>query len=163
MSSKYKLFSLVFGIGLALDLGTKQWARQLLKPRFPDALTVIPRYFELRYSENTGSAFGLFRSLAGGRYLLLAVGVAALCALAYSLIKADPRRARFGAELGLLGSGTLGNVVDRLAFGRVTDFVVWKVGSHEWPTFNVADAALVVGLALLLIEPPLTKPAPQEG
>jgi signal peptidase II len=57
-----------------------------------------------------------------------------------------------GAELGLLAGGALGNIVDRIAFGKVTDFVVWKIGTHEWPTFNIADAALVVGVIGLLFD-----------
>src|SRR4029450_6959941 len=52
----------------------------------------------------------------------------------------------------LLAGGALGNIIDRALYSKVTDFIVWKVGSHEWPTFNVADAALVVGIAGLLID-----------
>ena len=55
-------------------------------------------------------------------------------------------------------SGAVGNIADRVVIGRVTDFVVWKVGTHEWPTFNVADAALVVGVIGLLID---LKPPPK--
>ena len=58
-------------------------------------------------------------------------------------------RALLGAEL--LAGGAVGNIIDRLAFGKVTDFVVWKYGKHEWPAFNIADAALLVGVAIMLI------------
>ena len=152
MATKYKIFTFLFLSALALDQGSKVWARQTLKPKYPDVVTVVSGYFDLRYSENSGSAFGMFRSLPGGRILLLAIGVLALVALTYYLYKAEPHRARFGAEMGLLAGGTLGNVLDRVMYGRVTDFVVWKLGTHEWPTFNVADAALVVGLAALFFD-----------
>jgi signal peptidase II len=163
MSKKYKLFVLFVLLSLALDQGTKIWARHELKPRFPGVITVVPGFFELRYSENTGSAFGLFRGLPGARYVLFLVGVAALVIVAGYLRRADPDKPRIAAELGLLAGGALGNIIDRVAFGRVTDFVVWRVGTHEWPTFNVADAALVVGVLAVLLDmrgPDTARPPP---
>ena len=58
---------------------------------------------------------------------------------------------RVASWLGIIVGGALGNAYDRLAYHHVTDFVVWKVGTHEWDTFNVADAALVAGIAGLLL------------
>jgi signal peptidase II len=72
--------------------------------------------------------------------------------VAVYLRKAAPGQIRLASELGLLGGGALGNIIDRVAFGRVTDFIVWKVGAHEWPTFNVADAALVLGIVGLFFD-----------
>jgi signal peptidase II len=150
--AKYRWFVIVFVLSLGLDQGSKVWARHALRPIYPSVMSVIPGFFELRYSENPGSAFGLFRGLPGARYLLFVVGIAALIIVATYLRKAAPDARRLGAELGLLAGGALGNVIDRLAFGRVTDFIVWRVGSHEWPTFNIADAALVVGVVGLLFD-----------
>ena len=63
-----------------------------------------------------------------------------------------------GAKLGLLAGGAVGNMADRIKFSRVTDFVVWKITTsqriYEWPTFNIADAALVIGVGLILIDRP---------
>jgi signal peptidase II len=115
-------------------------------------VTVIPNFFELRYSENPGSAFGMFRNVPGARYLLFVVGIVALVVVATYLRKAADNAWRIGAELGLLAGGALGNVIDRAMFGRVTDFIVWRVGAHEWPTFNIADAVLVVGVAALFLD-----------
>ena len=61
-------------------------------------------------------------------------------------------RPRIAAELGLLAGGAIGNIIDRVAFGKVSDFIVWKAGRYEWPTFNVADAALVIGVVTLLLD-----------
>ena len=152
MASKYRWFVLAFLLSVALDQGSKVWARQSLKPIYPEVKTVISGYFELRYSENPGSAFGLFRGVPGARYLLFVVGVGALFIVGAYLRRASPDARRLGAELGLLAGGALGNVIDRLTFGRVTDFIVWRVGTHEWPTFNIADAALVVGVIGLLFD-----------
>jgi lipoprotein signal peptidase len=152
MATKYKVFILAFVLSLAVDQATKVWARAELRPKYPEVVTVIPGFWDMRYSENPGSAFGLFRGLPGARYLLFVIGIGALVVVGSYLRKADPGARRLSAELGLLAGGALGNIVDRVAFGRVTDFVVWKVGTHEWPTFNVADAALVVGVVGLLFD-----------
>jgi signal peptidase II len=151
-AAKYRWFAIVFLFALAADQGTKIWARKVLRPIYPTAKVVIDGFFELRYSENPGSAFGLFRGLPGASYLLLAVGIGALAVVGYYLYKASPSAWRLGAELGLLAGGALGNIIDRVTVTRVTDFIVWKVGAHEWPTFNIADAALVIGVIGLLFD-----------
>ena len=150
--AKYRWFVIAFVLALALDQGSKIWARTVLRPIYPAVKTVIPGFFDMRYSENPGSAFGLFRGVPGARYLLFIIGIVALLFVATYLRKAAAQAGRLGAELGLLAGGALGNVIDRIAFGRVTDFVVWRVGAHEWPTFNIADAALVVGVIGLLFD-----------
>jgi len=162
MATKYKAFLIAFVLSLGADQASKVWARASLKPIYPEVMTVISGYFDLRYSENPGSAFGLFRGIPGARYLLFVVGIAALFVVWNYLRKAPDDARRLAAELGLLAGGALGNIVDRIAFGRVTDFVVWKVGIHEWPTFNIADAALVVGVLGLLFDL-RDKPEPEEA
>jgi signal peptidase II len=152
MATKYRWFVIAFVLALALDQGSKLWARHSLRPVYPNVVTIIPGFFDLRYSENPGSAFGLFRGVPGARYLLFVVGVGALIIVANILRKARPEARRLGVELGLLAGGALGNVIDRILFGRVTDFVVWRIGTHEWPTFNIADAALVLGVVGLLFD-----------
>jgi signal peptidase II len=151
-AAKYRWFTIVFALALALDQGSKIWARKVLRPIYPAVKTVIPGLFEVRYSENPGSAFGLFRGIPGARYFLFIVGIAALVFVAAYLRKAAPHAWRLGAELGLLAGGALGNIIDRITVGRVTDFIVWRAGTHEWPTFNIADAALVVGVIGLLFD-----------
>lgn len=151
MKKKYWVFLILFLFSLGADQATKVWARRALKPSH-EVVTVIPNYFDLRYSENEGSAFGLFRGMPGARYLLFAVGVVALVVVVSFLRKAGPEQTRVAGELGLLAGGAVGNIIDRVWFGRVTDFILWKVHTHEWPVFNVADAALVVGVIALLFD-----------
>jgi signal peptidase II len=151
MKKKYWVFAIFFLFALGADQATKIWARASLKPRH-EVITVIPNYFDLRYSENEGSAFGLFRGMPGARYLLFAVGIVALVVVISFLRKAGPDQTRVAGELGLLAGGAVGNIIDRVAFGRVTDFILWKIHSHEWPVFNIADAALVVGVIALLLD-----------
>lgn len=152
MTAKYRWFVIAFVLALGLDQGSKAWARHALRPIYPAVRTVVPGFFELRYSENPGSAFGLFGDIPGARYLLFVVGIGALFIVAAYLRRAAPSAGRLGAELGLLAGGALGNIIDRVAFGRVTDFIVWRIGTHEWPTFNIADAALVVGVIGLVFD-----------
>jgi signal peptidase II len=154
MATKYKLFLVAFVLSLGLDQASKMWARKELRPKYPQVVEVIPNYFELRYSENTGSAFGLFRNLPYARYLLLVVGIGALFIVGSQLKKADDGQRRVALELGLLAGGALGNIIDRVTFNKVTDFIVWRIGHYEWPTFNIADAALVVGVIGLVLDMP---------
>ena len=152
MVAKYRWFVVWFIVALGLDQGSKIWARRVLKPIYPQVKTVISGFFEMRYSENPGSAFGAFRNMPGSRYFLFIVGVGALLYVAVMLKRAAPSAGRLGGELGLLAGGAFGNIIDRIMIGRVTDFIVWRAGSYEWPTFNIADAALVVGVILLFFD-----------
>lgn len=90
-----------------------------------------------------------------GRWLLIAGTLLATGLLAYWLMRA--RSALTGLALGLLIGGALGNVVDRVAYGAVADFVFFHVGGFRWYVFNGADCAIVAGVGLLLLE--LLKPA----
>jgi signal peptidase II len=168
MKKKYTVFGLLLALSLAADQATKIWARISLKPRF-DSITVIPNYFDFRYSENPGSAFGLFRDMPGARYLLFVIGIVALGVVLSFLRRIKPEQLRVAGELGLLAGGALGNIIDRMLYGRVTDFILWHVHSHEWPVFNVADAALVVGVIGLLFDlreekpPAAAEKAPDQG
>ena len=151
MQKKYWVFSLLLSLALLADQITKVWARRALKPT-REVITVVEGFFDFRYSENEGSAFGLFRGLPYARYLLVVVGIVARVVVLSFLRRARGDKLRVAGELGLLAGGAIGNIVDRVAFGRVTDFILWHVHQHEWPVFNIADAALVVGVIGLLID-----------
>ena len=157
---KYVLFGAFLALSLGLDQWTKALAREILKPRGPfNPKVVIDGFFDLRYSENPGVAFGMLQRLPGGRMLLTLGAVAAFGLVIVYLRKLDPNASRLQIALGLVGGGALGNVIDRINYGRVTDFIVWRVKTHEWPTFNVADAALCVGVGLVMLDM-LRTPAP---
>lgn len=174
MKAKYLTFILLFLLSFGLDQGTKIWARRNLRPEgypnaYPTAKVVVKNYFDLRYSENPGSAFGFFRNVNGAKHLLFGVGVLCLFIIGMWLVKVPGSAPWLGAKLGLLAGGAVGNMTDRIMYSKVTDFIVWKVTTshniHEWPTFNIADAALVIGVGLILIDRPrdqlpLDEPAP---
>ncbi len=158
MAAKYKAFAVALILALGGDQLSKMWARASLRPIYPEMMTVIPNFFDFRYSENPGSAFSMFHNLPGARYLLLVIGIGALGLVGAWLKKAPAGATRIGVWLGLLAGGALGNIVDRLLYGKVTDFIVWHWYVHEWPTFNIADAALVAGVAGLFLD--MREPAP---
>jgi signal peptidase II len=152
---RWKWFTAIGVVTLVADQVTKYWARN---GRPADArgyglpVPVIENFWDWRLSWNTGSAFGLFSSVDGARIFLTIIGVIAIGAIVWMVHKADDGQRRMAAALGLVGGGAVGNIVDRIAFGKVTDFVVWKWYTHEWPTFNIADAALCVGVGLLFLD-----------
>jgi len=155
---KYVLFGVFAALSLVLDQWTKALAREFLRPRGPmNPKVIVQNYFDLRYAENPGVAFSMFQDLPGGRVLLTVLAVAAFAMVITYLRRTPTKASRLHVALGLIGGGAIGNLVDRVVFGRVTDFIVWKKGNVEWPAFNVADAALCVGVGLMLLDMYLTR------
>jgi signal peptidase II len=117
-------------------------------------ITFIDGYWDWRLSMNPGSAFGLFSSLGANvtRVLLSAVGIAAVIGMLYMLRKARSDQRVLHWALALVAGGAVGNLIDRIYFGMVTDFILWKYKTHEWPVFNIADVVLVVGVGLMFID-----------
>jgi signal peptidase II len=150
---KYLLFTIFAVISFALDQWTKILARRHLRPLGSrNAKVVVEGYFDLRYAENPGVAFSMLQDIPGGRVLLTLLAVGAFVLVLYYLRKTPIDNTRLHIALGLVGGGAIGNLVDRVIYGKVTDFVVWKVGVHEWPAFNIADAALCIGVGLMLLD-----------
>ena len=122
------------------------------------SFTLSPGYLRIRYAENTGAAFGLFRglppSVRGLLFHVVSLGAVVLITFYYLRLSSsapEERLARIG--LALVLGGAIGNYVDRLARGFVVDFVEahWHDRAY-WPSFNVADSCIVVGVGLLLLD-----------
>jgi signal peptidase II len=149
---KYLTFTVFALISLVLDQITKAMARDTLRHGGPKV--IVDGYFDLRYAENPGVAFSMLQDIPGGLLSLVAVG--AFLLVLYYLRKMPVENRRLHVALGLVGGGALGNLVDRVLYGRVTDFIVWKARwggrVHEWPAFNVADAALCIGVGLMVLD-----------
>lgn len=139
-------------IVLALDRLTK-WliARDIL---LHDYVQIIPGFFRLTHVENRGAAFSLFAdSTSPWRTgLLVAFSVLALVIVLSLLLRNSHALSSTGVGLSLILGGALGNLWDRLMTGRVVDFLLFYIGQYQWPAFNVADSAIVVGAGLLAIE-----------
>ena len=118
-----------------------------------ETVVVIPGFFDLTHSLNRGGVWGLGRDVSEGARLALFLGLPALiAALAAWYLRELPltdRLGRFGIA-AVLG-GAVGNLVDRVRLGAVVDFLAFHVGDRYWPTFNIADSAICVGIVALAI------------
>jgi signal peptidase II len=146
---------------LAADLGTKQWAKMRLGDENPFStrrIDVIHGLFSLRFARNLGGAWGLLQDEPESvrRPFFLGISVLAIVFIVSLYRKLTPQQTALKWGLPLVLGGALGNLVNRIQFNYVVDFLdVWaKWGGHEhhWPTFNVADIAIVVGVALMAID-----------
>jgi signal peptidase II len=140
-------------IALIVDQASKQWARAALGPEGSGrAKAVIGKALTFHYAENPGIAFSMLRDLRGGRFVLAGLAVAALVMVVRYLRNTDASQAKLHIALGLIAGGAIGNLVDRLIYARVVDFILVDVGVwplNPWPVFNVADIVLVAGVALI--------------
>lgn len=143
-------------LGLAVAVATIA-ADQLVKAWIVGTVMQPPRvipvtdFFNLVMAWNRGVSFGMFAHEADVmRYVLIAVALAIVAMLARWLTLADRRLT--AVSLGLVIGGALGNVVDRVRMGAVADFLDVHVAGYHWPAFNVADAGITVGVALIVLD-----------
>jgi signal peptidase II len=133
-----------------------QWTKWLVEVHLPHHSTqpVIPGFFNLTHVRNTGVAFGLFASDGGGGagWLLTGLGLGALVAVGLYFWYTPSRDRVLLAALALVVGGAVGNLIDRVSSGAVTDFLDVFIGLHHWPSFNVADSAISVGIVLMAID-----------
>jgi len=143
-------------IVLAVDQASKWWI--LYKLDLPDIgqLVLLP-VLNFTMVWNRGVTFGLLNGFGGWSYLVLAgVAFAVVVALGIWLRRAESRVV--AASLGAIVGGALSNVLDRLRYGAVVDFIQAHIGVWSWYVFNVADAAIVCGVMTLLLESLLRRP-----
>ena len=115
---------------------------------------VIDGLFNITYVQNTGVAFGIldpFSSSLKVFFLCLVAGIAAVVVIVYSL-RNDPRNKLLQGALALVLAGALGNLYDRIRFGYVIDFLEFHARGYYWPSFNVADTSITIGVMLLAWE-----------
>ena len=147
-----------------LDRATK-WAVAKSIPMH-DTRQIIPGIFRLTHVENRGAAFGLFADSPSQWKIAVLVlfSIVALVIVTALLWRNSHSMNTTGVGLALILGGALGNLWDRLVNGRVVDFLLFYIGQYQWPAFNVADSAIVVGAGLLVIEILFSKaPAPEKS
>lgn len=139
---------------VVLDRATKR----LIETRVAEweTIPVIDGLFRIVHTRNTGVAFSLFaeQGAGAGGWVLTAVTAAltvVVAVLLWQASRAGREHWTLPASLGLILAGAAGNLFDRVAFGSVTDFLDFHVGAHHWPAFNVADASISCGAALLIL------------
>ena len=119
-----------------------------------DGFQVIPGFFRIIHTENPGAAFGIFADSPSPWKvgLLILFSVLALLIVSALLWKSGHTLTTTGVGLALILGGAIGNLWDRLVSRHVVDFLLFYIGRYQWPAFNVADTAIVVGAGLLVFE-----------
>jgi signal peptidase II len=153
MTPKLRIGLLAFALSLGLDLLTKRLIEAHL--HFGDKREVIEGFFYLTHVRNPGAAFGLFATAPATVRLLLFIGISIVAiGIVFSFFRKLAPGDRLSAlALGLILGGALGNLIDRIRYGEVVDFLqfrVWK--GYAWPDFNVADSSIVIGVGILVLE-----------
>ncbi|MDD9992328.1 MAG: signal peptidase II [Rhodospirillales bacterium] len=144
----------VAATAVAADQVTKWTARDALWD--PMRRIEVTFFFNLAPAENKGISFGLFQSEGAGMWLIVGLALAISAGLGVWM-----RRTRShwqGCALGLVIGGAIGNVIDRVRLGWVIDFLDFHGGGYHWPAFNLADAAISVGVVMLIVHEFLMKP-----
>jgi lipoprotein signal peptidase len=135
---------------LGADQGSKYWVLHVLD--LPDLrqVVVLP-VLNLTFVQNQGVTFGLLHGLgAWSHFVLAAIALVVVAALCVWLRRAE--NAWVALAIGAIAGGAVGNVIDRLRYGWVVDFIHAHVGDWSWYVFNVADAAIVCGVMVLILE-----------
>ena len=146
-----------------------RWTKRLVAAHISmyTHIQIIPGFFRLTHTENTGAAFSLFADSPSHWKTVLLIGFSAVAMVVVSVLLWKQARplSLMGMALSLILGGAVGNLWDRVASGRVVDFLLFYVKQYQWPVFNLADSSIVVGAALLVIDMLLTSPrsAPHES
>jgi signal peptidase II len=129
-----------------------------------ESIQVLPGFFRITHVENRGAAFGLFADSPSEWKIAVLVlfSIVALVIVSALLWHNSHSMSTTGIGLALIMGGALGNLWDRLVSGRVVDFLLFYIGRYQWPAFNVADSAIVIGAGLLVFEILFTKSPAQE-
>lgn len=134
-----------------IDQVTKSWAASVV--RIEGDRAVIPGLLNFAYAQNTGVAFSMLDGYGdAGRWGLSVIAMVAAMLVVYFFWRTPRTDDRVLGALALLLAGIVGNVVDRVRFGFVIDFIDVQFGNWHYPTFNVADMAICIGAGLLVID-----------
>ena len=146
-----RIYFILLTIILVLDQLTKFWI--ITNFTLYEARVVIPDFFNLVYVTNKGAAFSMFATVESPlrHYFFVVINIAASIGLTIAAIKMRKKHILYVLSFALIASGALGNVIDRIRYGAVIDFLDFYIGSYHWPAFNVADSSICVGVGLLLI------------
>jgi signal peptidase II len=152
-SRKLLYFALTFAVTLPLD----QISKRLVIARFEygEQWVVIPGFFHLTHVRNPGGAFSFFANLpeVGRQIFFLGTGVLAIVLLLVFLSRLEHHERLSATAIGAVLGGAIGNLIDRVVHGEVIDFLDFRLwGGYVWPTFNLADCWIVVGVAILMLE-----------
>lgn len=137
------------GLVVLLDQTTKWMASNWLEP---DVQYALLSWFNLALAHNTGAAFSFLSDAAGWqRWFFIALSIVVGLLILAWLKRLESFETWTAAALAFVLGGAIGNLIDRIAYGHVIDFIQWHYQQYYWPTFNVADSAISIGAAILII------------
>jgi signal peptidase II len=144
-----------FIVSLAVLL-LDQWTKGIITRTFDvhQSTTVVEGLFDLTYVRNSGAAFGLFASVDSSIKAVILNSVAVLVFIVVSAyaLRSSHKSVRLQVGFALILGGAIGNLMDRVRFGYVVDFLDFSISGHHWPAFNVADSAICIGVGLLFLD-----------
>ena len=150
MALKYRILIIVSLITIVLDQATKLYIARTLP--LHSMITVIENYFTITYLRNKGAAFGMLATSPWRLPFFVIVSLVAVVVIFVVIKKLRDDQKLAAYALSLIFAGALGNLIDRIRFGEVIDFIYVHWYDHYWPAFNVADSAICVGVFLLALD-----------
>jgi signal peptidase II len=146
----------IFFITLVLVAGLDQLSKWYITSTMSlhASYPVIDGFFNITYVRNPGAAFGFLANAAPvfRSVFLITVSAAAIVMILYYIARNRSDGILLTGTLSLITGGAAGNLIDRVLFGNVIDFLDVYIGSYHWPAFNVADSAISIGAVLLVVE-----------
>ena len=152
LERKHWMILMVTPICLLIDQLSKTYVHGHL--RLFDEYSIVPRFFNIAYTQNRGLVFGMFQNKIGSfsTWIFLAITLVALGIIVHLFSSTGKKAVLLPLALCLVLSGALGNLIDRLHWGFVVDFLQLYYKSNYWPTFNAADIWISIGIGLLVLD-----------
>jgi len=150
IDAKYLKLASVAGLVIIIDQITKAVILSFI-PLYR-SIAVVPRFFSLTHIQNPGGAFGFMSNQSSSllNIIFLFVVSLAICLVFYFYINTPKKYNLLSTGFALIFGGAIGNMIDRIRFGKVVDFLDFYIGDFHWPAFNVADSAISVGIVIFL-------------
>lgn len=157
LKSRYVYLLLVASVVVLADQVTKAVILKNL-PLY-SSLTIIPGFFDITHIHNPGGAFGLFADSGAGvrKVVFFLVSLMAMVLILWFTVKTPPTHRFLAVGFAMIFGGAAGNLIDRIRFGKVVDFLDFYIGRYHWPAFNVADSAISIGIGIFLLHLVLKK------
>ncbi len=157
MKHKYRWTASIVSAVLVLDQVTKYLVEKHV--RMYETITVIPGFFNLTHVRNRGAAFSLLSGAPAAFRSVFFITVTLIALAVITVLIRKTHERLLVVAFSLIAGGAIGNnLIDRIRYGEVVDFIQWYIRSYSWPSFNIADSAISVGVALLAIDMLFKKP-----
>lgn len=147
---------LVFLLVALIVVAGDQYTKYLIRANMVlgESIEVIPHLLNIVHTSNAGAAFGLWSDYDGALRSVFLIGVSALVIVGLPIIAISqaPTNKWLATGFGLFWGGAVGNLIDRVRFGEVTDFIDAHIHGYHWPAFNVADASLCAAAFLIILQ-----------